>query len=118
MSFVSRFTERGPQMSDRSSGAGFLDGVFDRALANLRTAWREIAGSEREQQVDRFAGKLRDIGRRGKPLRDARLWQRAGLAREDRGDRGANFDFEMIVIEAPRNPAVSSHRLQLDKITL
>src|SRR3954464_14052041 len=47
MSFVSRFTERGPQMSDRSSGAGFLDGVFDRTLANLRTAWREIAGSAR-----------------------------------------------------------------------
>src|SRR3979411_2849601 len=34
-------------MSDRSSGAGFLDGVFDRTLANLRTAWREIAGSAR-----------------------------------------------------------------------
>jgi len=47
MSFVSRFTERGPQMSDRPSGAGFLDGVFDRTLANLRTAWREIAGSAR-----------------------------------------------------------------------
>jgi len=47
MSFVSRFTERGPQMNDRSSGAGFLDGVFDRTLANLRTAWREIAGSAR-----------------------------------------------------------------------
>src|SRR5436309_1402616 len=47
MSFVSRFTERGPQMSDRSSGAGFLDGVFDRTLANLRTAWREFAGSAR-----------------------------------------------------------------------
>jgi len=47
MSFVSRLTERGPQMSDRSSGAGFLDGVFDRTLANLRNAWREIAGQAR-----------------------------------------------------------------------
>jgi malonyl-CoA decarboxylase len=47
MSFVSRFTERGPQMSDRSSGAGFVDGVFDRTLARLRGAWREIAGSAR-----------------------------------------------------------------------
>jgi len=33
-------------MSDRSS-TGFLDGVFDRTLANLRSAWREIAGSAR-----------------------------------------------------------------------
>ncbi len=47
MSFVSRFTERGPQMSDRSSGVGFVDGVVDRTLARLRTAWREIAGSAR-----------------------------------------------------------------------
>lgn len=47
MSFVSRFTDRGPQMSDRSTGAGFLDGVFDRTLANLRSAWREIALSAR-----------------------------------------------------------------------
>jgi malonyl-CoA decarboxylase len=46
MSFVSRFTERGPQMSDRSSTVGF-DGVVDRTLARLRTAWREIAGSAR-----------------------------------------------------------------------
>ena len=47
MSFVSRLTDRGPQMSDRSTGAGFLDGVFDRTLANLRGAWREIALSAR-----------------------------------------------------------------------
>ena len=47
MSFVSRFTDRGTQMSDRSTGAGFLDGVFDRTLANLRSAWREIALSAR-----------------------------------------------------------------------
>ena len=33
-------------MTDRSS-AGLLDGFFDRALANLRSAWREIAGSAR-----------------------------------------------------------------------
>src|SRR5918912_665229 len=46
MSFVSRFTERGSAMTDRAP-AGFLDGVFDRTLANLRNAWREIAGSAR-----------------------------------------------------------------------
>ena len=46
MSFVSRFTERGSPMSDRAP-AGFLDGVFDRTLANLRSAWREIALSAR-----------------------------------------------------------------------
>ena len=46
MSFVSRFTERGSNMSDRAP-AGFLDGVFDRTLANLRSAWREIALSAR-----------------------------------------------------------------------
>jgi malonyl-CoA decarboxylase len=33
-------------MSERAP-AGFLDGVFDRALANLRGAWREIALSTR-----------------------------------------------------------------------
>src|SRR5258708_30030732 len=33
-------------MSDRAPG-GFLDGVFDRTLANLRGAWREIALSAR-----------------------------------------------------------------------
>jgi malonyl-CoA decarboxylase len=33
-------------MTDRAS-AGFLDSVFDRTLANLRSAWREIAGSAR-----------------------------------------------------------------------
>jgi len=33
-------------MSERAP-AGFLDGVFDRTLANLRSAWREIAGSAR-----------------------------------------------------------------------
>jgi malonyl-CoA decarboxylase len=33
-------------MSDRAP-AGFLDGVFDRTLANLRSAWREIALSAR-----------------------------------------------------------------------
>ena len=27
--------------------AGFFEGVFDRTLTNLRTAWREIAGSAR-----------------------------------------------------------------------
>ena len=46
MSFVSRFTERGSPMSDRAP-AGFLDSVFDRTLANLRGAWREIALSAR-----------------------------------------------------------------------
>src|SRR5437868_1655410 len=46
MSFVSRFTERGSPVSDRAP-AGFLDGVFDRTLANLRGAWREIALSAR-----------------------------------------------------------------------
>src|SRR5436309_13130368 len=46
MSFVSRFTDRGSSMSDRAP-AGFLDGVFDRTLANLRSAWREIALSAR-----------------------------------------------------------------------
>ena len=46
MSFVSRFTERGSPMSDRAP-AGFLDSVFDRTLANLRGAWREIAMSAR-----------------------------------------------------------------------
>src|SRR5947207_13226940 len=46
MSFVSRFTDRGSPMSDRAP-AGFLDGVFDRTLANLRGAWREIASSAR-----------------------------------------------------------------------
>jgi malonyl-CoA decarboxylase len=46
MSFVSRFTDRGSSMSDRAP-AGFLDGVFDRTLANLRGAWREIALSAR-----------------------------------------------------------------------
>jgi malonyl-CoA decarboxylase len=34
-------------MSDRAP-ANFLDGVFDRTLANLRNAWREIALSARE----------------------------------------------------------------------
>src|SRR5256885_10962064 len=33
-------------MSERAP-AGFLDGVFDRTLANLRGAWREIALSAR-----------------------------------------------------------------------
>ena len=33
-------------MSERAP-AGFLDGVFDRTLANLRSAWREIALSAR-----------------------------------------------------------------------
>ena len=33
-------------MSDRAP-SGFLDGVFDRTLANLRSAWREIALSTR-----------------------------------------------------------------------
>jgi malonyl-CoA decarboxylase len=46
MSFVSRFNDRGSPMSDRAP-AGFLDGVFDRTLANLRSAWREIALSAR-----------------------------------------------------------------------
>src|SRR3979490_3295579 len=46
MSFVSRFNDRGSPMSDRAPG-GFLDGVFDRTLANLRGAWREIALSAR-----------------------------------------------------------------------
>src|ERR1700731_2700100 len=39
-------TNRGSPMPDRAP-AGFLDGVFDRTLANLRSAWREIAGSAR-----------------------------------------------------------------------
>src|SRR5579885_2544200 len=33
-------------MSDRAPG-GFFDGFFDRTFANLRRAWREIAGSAR-----------------------------------------------------------------------
>jgi malonyl-CoA decarboxylase len=33
-------------MSERAP-AGFLDGVIDRTMANLRSAWREIAGSAR-----------------------------------------------------------------------
>ena len=36
----------GRSMSDRAP-AGFFDGVFDRTLANLRSAWREIALSAR-----------------------------------------------------------------------
>jgi malonyl-CoA decarboxylase len=43
---VLRSTNRGSPMPDRAP-AGFLDGVFDRTLANLRSAWREIAGSAR-----------------------------------------------------------------------
>src|SRR5436190_12169844 len=43
---VLRSTNRGSPMPDRAPG-GFLDGVFDRTLANLRSAWREIAGSAR-----------------------------------------------------------------------
>src|SRR5207302_782747 len=39
---VLRSTNRGSPMPDRASA-----GVFDRALANLRSAWREIAGSAR-----------------------------------------------------------------------
>jgi malonyl-CoA decarboxylase len=34
-------------MSDRATPAGFLDGGFGRTLANLRSAWREIALSAR-----------------------------------------------------------------------
>src|SRR5580765_885870 len=34
-------------MSERAPSSGFLDGVFDRTLANLRGVWREIAGSAR-----------------------------------------------------------------------
>src|SRR5712691_3599374 len=33
-------------MSERAP-AGFLDGVLDRTMAHLRSAWREIAGSAR-----------------------------------------------------------------------
>src|SRR6202165_4990344 len=44
MSWV--LNNRGQPMSERVP-AGFLDGVFDRALANLRGAWREIALSTR-----------------------------------------------------------------------
>jgi len=33
-------------MNDRGT-AGFFDGVFDRTLSNLRTAWRGIAESAR-----------------------------------------------------------------------
>src|SRR5438132_8708273 len=39
---VLRSTNRGSPMPDRAS-----TGVFDRTLANLRSAWREIAGSAR-----------------------------------------------------------------------
>src|SRR5207302_5848393 len=39
---VLRSTNRGSPMPDRASA-----GVFDRTLANLRSAWREIAGSAR-----------------------------------------------------------------------
>ena len=43
---ILRTANRGLPMSDRAPG-GFLDGVFDRTLANLRGAWREIALSAR-----------------------------------------------------------------------
>jgi malonyl-CoA decarboxylase len=43
---ILRSANRGLPMSDRAP-AGFLDGVFDRTLANLRSAWREIALSAR-----------------------------------------------------------------------
>src|SRR5579863_3238268 len=40
------FSNRGQPMSERAP-ARLLDGVFDRTLANLRSAWREIALSAR-----------------------------------------------------------------------
>ena len=43
---ILRSANRGSPMTDRAP-AGFLDGVFDRTLANLRSAWREIALSAR-----------------------------------------------------------------------
>jgi malonyl-CoA decarboxylase len=58
-------------MSDRSS-AGFLDGVIDRTLGNLRHVWRDIAASARgalngaprpdlsTEDVDRVRDQLRD----------------------------------------------------------
>ena len=42
-----RYNRNGTAMSDRAN-SGFFDGVFDRTLANLRNAWREIALSARE----------------------------------------------------------------------
>ena len=46
MSLPGSLNNRRQPMSERVP-AGFLDGVFDRALANLRGAWREIALSAR-----------------------------------------------------------------------
>src|SRR5438874_1165210 len=43
---ILRSANRGSPMTDRAP-AGFLDGVFDRTMANLRSAWREIALSAR-----------------------------------------------------------------------
>ena len=43
---ILRSANRGSPMTDRAP-AGFLDGVFDRTIANLRSAWREIALSAR-----------------------------------------------------------------------
>src|SRR5438067_13688665 len=43
---ILRSANRGSPMTDRAP-AGFLDGVCDRTIANLRSAWREIALSAR-----------------------------------------------------------------------
>ena len=53
-------------MNERAP-AGLLDGVFDRALANLRGAWREIADSAR--------GVLTGTPRSDLPVDDARRWR-------------------------------------------
>src|SRR5690348_3469003 len=72
-------------MSDHAP-AGFLDGVFDRTLANLRSAWREIALSARgarsaaprpellEDDIDRLRQQMLDCldGRGGEVSARAR----------------------------------------------
>jgi len=72
-------------MSDRTA-AGFFDGVFDRTLTNLRTAWRDIAGSARgvlggpprpdlpRDDADRLRSQMRDClsGRGGEVSARAR----------------------------------------------
>src|SRR5579884_1492875 len=64
-------------MTDRVP-AGFLDGVFDRTLANLRTAWREIASSAR--------GVLSGVPRPDLPEDDiARLRQQMASVLDGRG---------------------------------
>jgi len=90
-------------MSDRAP-AGFLDGVFDRTLANLRSAWREIAlsargvlsGAPRPDLPDDDVARLRQQmlscldGRGGEVHRaGARRRTRPHLSGAERGRAGA-----------------------------